>query len=61
MASLSRKFHLQQCCWELLEYLAFCGDRYPRLADLAAEVLFEQQAALPPVPVDPELEALMPY
>ena len=61
MASLSRKARLQQCCWELVEDLAFCRERYPRLAELAAQVLFEQQAAQPPVPVDPELEALLPF
>jgi len=61
MASLSRKARLQQCCWELLDDLAFCRERYPRLAELAAQVLFEQQAAAPAVPVDPELEALLPF
>ncbi len=29
MASLSRKARLQQCCWELLDDLAFCRERYP--------------------------------
>jgi hypothetical protein len=61
MASLSRKARLQQCCWELLEDLAFCRERYPRLAELAAEVLFEQQSAAPATPVDPALEALIPF
>ena len=61
MASLSRKSRLQQCCWELLDDLAFCSERYPRLAELAAQVLFEQQAAQPLVPVDPVLEALIPF
>jgi len=61
MASLSRKARLQQCCWELLEDLAFCSERYPRLAELAAQVLFEHQAAQPPVPVDPAWEALIPF
>ena len=60
MASLSRKARLQQCCWELLDDLAFCSERYPRLAELAAEVLFEQQSAAPAMPVDPALEALVP-
>ena len=36
MASLSRKARLQQCCWELLDDLAFCRERYSRLAELAA-------------------------
>ncbi len=61
MASLSRKARLQQCCWELLDDLAFCRERYPRLAELAAQVLFEQQSAQPLAPVDPALEALIPF
>lgn len=62
MASLSRKARLQQCCsWQVLDDLAFCRERYPRLAELAAQVLFEQQLAAPAVPVDPELEALLPF
>ena len=61
MASLSRKARLQQCCWELLDELAFCSERYPRLSELAAQVLFEQQAAQRPVPVDPALEAVLPF
>ena len=61
MASLSRKARLQQCCWELLEDLAFCRECYPRLSELAAQVLFEHQAAQPPVPGDPALEALIPF
>lgn len=60
MASLSRKARLQQCCWELLDDLAFCRERYPRLAELAAQVLFEQQLAQPLAPVDPALEGLIP-
>ncbi len=61
MASLSRKARLQQFSWELLDDLAFCSERYPRLAELAAQVLFEQQAAQPLVLVDPGLEALVPF
>jgi len=61
MASLSRKARLQQCCWELLDDLAFCSERYPRLAELAAQVLFERQSAAPARPVDPALEALIPF
>jgi len=38
-----------------------CSERYPRLAELAAQMLFEQQAARPLAPVDPALEALIPY
>ena len=61
MASLSRKARLQQWSWQLLDDLAFCRERYPRLSELAAQVLFEQQAAAPAMPVDPELEALLPF
>ena len=61
MASLSRKARLQQCCWELLDDLALCSERYPRLAELAAQLLFEQQAAQPLVVVDPALEGLIPF
>jgi hypothetical protein len=61
MASLSRKIRLHQSSWQLLEALAFCSARAPRLAALAAEVLFEQQCQRPPAPADPELEALLPW
>jgi len=61
MGSLSRKARLQQCCWELLDNLAFWRERYRRLAELAAQVLFEQQSAQPLVAVDPVLEALIPF
>jgi len=59
MASLSRKARLQQFSWQVLDDLAFCRERYSRLAELAAQLLFEQQVAAPAVPVDPELEALL--
>ena len=36
MASLSRKNQLQQVSWQVLEDLAFCSERYRRLAALAA-------------------------
>jgi hypothetical protein len=61
MASLSRKAQLQQFSWQVLEDLVFCGERWPRLAELAAQVLFEQQAAAPAMPVDPAIEALIPF
>ena len=61
MASLSRKIQLQQFSWQVVEDLAFCSARWPRLAELAAQVLFEQQAAAPAMPVDPAIEALIPF
>jgi hypothetical protein len=61
MASLSRKAQLQRFSWQALDDLVFCGERWPRLAELAAQVLFERQAAAPAMPVDPELEALIPF
>jgi hypothetical protein len=61
MALHSRKSALQQCSWQVLDDLSFCTQRYPRLAELAAQVLVERQCALPGVPVDPRLEALVPY
>ena len=59
MASLSRKAQLQQFSWQVLEDRAFCGERWSRLAELAAQVLFEQQATAPALPVDPAIEALI--
>ncbi len=61
MALLSRKSALKQYSWQVLDDLAFCTQRYPRLAELAAQVLFEQQCARPVAPVDPGLEALVPF
>ena len=61
IASLSRQARRQQSCWELVEDLAFCSERYPRLAELAALLLFEQQEGQPLAPVDPALEALIPF
>ncbi len=61
MAPLSRKAQLQQFSWQVLDDLALCSERYPRLAELAAQLLFEQQASQPLAPVDPALEALIPF
>jgi hypothetical protein len=61
MASLSRKSCLQQFSWQVLDDLVFCSERYPWLAELAAQLLFEQQAAQPLEPVNPVLEALIPF
>jgi len=41
--------------------MAFCSEGYPRLAELAAQVLFKQQCSQPGVPVDPGIEALVPF
>ena len=46
MAPRSRKARLQQYSWQVLDDLAFCTQRYPRLAELAAQVLVER----PPLP-----------
>ena len=61
MASLSHKSRLQQFSWQVLDDLALCSESYPCLAELAAQVLFEQQSAQPLVAVDPALEALIPF
>jgi hypothetical protein len=52
MASLSRMAQLQQFSRQVLEDLVFCGERWPQLAELPAQVLGEQQSQVPPVPVD---------
>jgi hypothetical protein len=61
MASLSRKARLQQFSWQVLDDLALCSERYPRLAELAAQLLFEQQSAAPAVALSPEVKALIPF
>ncbi len=61
MASLSRKIQLQQFSWQVLEDLAFCSVRWTRLSELEAQVLFEQQSAQPPVPIDRAWEALITF
>jgi len=59
MAALSHTSRLQQLSWQSLEELAFCS-RTPRLAALAAQVLFERQL-ITPATTDPRLEALIPF
>ncbi|MFN9934260.1 MAG: hypothetical protein ACK55R_15045 [Cyanobacteriota bacterium] len=61
MASLSRKARLQRFSWQSLHDLAFCSERYPRLSELAAQVLVEQQSANPALAADGALEVLMPF
>lgn len=61
MASLSRKIRLQRLSWQLLEDLAFCRGRWPRLSALAAQVLVDRQAVAPAMPVDPAMEGLLPF
>ncbi|MFM7512484.1 MAG: helix-turn-helix domain-containing protein [Cyanobium sp.] len=41
MAPLSRKAQLQQFSWQVLEDLAFCSGRWPRLAEQAAQVTLD--------------------
>ncbi len=53
MASLSRKARMQRYSWPLLEDLAFCSVLIPRLADLPAQVRFQEKSALPSAPVNP--------
>ena len=55
MASHSRKIQLQRLSAALLEALAFC-ERTPRQAELAAQVLFEQQLIAPAAPCPAWLE-----
>ena len=46
----------------LLALSEACADRsLPRLGELVDDVLFQLWCQLPPVPVDPELEKLLPY
>ncbi len=45
MAFRSRKSALQQCSWQVLDDLAFCTQRYPRLTELASQVV-EHQTSL---------------
>ena len=61
MASLSRKSRLQQFSWQVLDDMALCSESYPCLAELAAQVLFEPQAAAPAVALSPEVQALIPF
>jgi hypothetical protein len=61
MAPLSRKAQLQQFSWQVLEDLAFCSERYPRVAELAAQVLVEWQLAAPAAEADAQLLVLLPY
>ena len=59
MAALSHTIRLQQLSWQSLEDLAFCS-RTPRLAEVAAQLLFERQLHAPAA-TDPRLEALLPF
>ncbi|QPN70736.1 hypothetical protein [Synechococcus sp. CBW1108] len=45
----------------MLEDLDFGSARWSRVSELAAQVLFDQQAAAPAMPVDPVIEALIPF
>ena len=59
MAALSHTIRLQQLSWQSLEDLAFCS-RTPRLAEVAAQLLFERQLQAPAA-TDPRLAALLPF
>jgi hypothetical protein len=59
MAVLSYTIRLQQLSWQTLEDLAFCS-RTPRLAAVAAQLLFERQLQAPAA-TDPLLAALLPF
>lgn len=59
MAALSHTIRLQQLSWQTLEDLAFCS-RTPRLAEVAAQLLFERQLQAPAA-TDPRLAALLPF
>ena len=60
MAPSSRHHRFQRLSPEVLEALAFCS-RHPRVAEQAAQVLFEIQASAPAWPLEPEMMALLPY
>ena len=46
----------------LLALSEVCADRsLPRLGELVDEVLFQLWSQLPPAPVDPELEKIVPF
>jgi hypothetical protein len=60
MAPSSPRLRFQRLSPEVLEALAFCSS-HPRVAEQAAQALFEIQAAAPGWPQDPEIMALLPY
>jgi len=60
LAPSSRRQGLQHLSPEVLEALAFCG-RHPRVAEQAAQALFEIQLVMPGWSLDPEFMALLPY
>lgn len=43
---------LSDCC---------CFRSLPRLGELVDQILFERQAAQPPLPLDPEILEVLPY
>jgi hypothetical protein len=60
MVPSSRHHRFQRLSPEVLEALAFCSS-HPRVAEQAAQALFEIQAAAPGWPQDQEIMALLPY
>ena len=65
MASKFRRAALERHSSESLDRIStICQSAWvplPRLAELADQILFEPQAALPEPALDPELLALLPY
>jgi hypothetical protein len=60
MTPSSRLLRFQRLSPEVMEALAFCS-RHPRVAEQAAQALFEIQMAAPGWPLDTEIMALLPY
>ena len=60
MAPSHRLARFQRLSPEVLEALAFCSS-HPRVAEQAAQALFELQAAAPGFPKDSAVLALLPY
>ena len=65
MASKFRRAALERHSSESLDRIStICHSAWvplPRLAELAEQILFERQAALPERALDPEILALLPY
>ena len=60
MAPSSRRHRFQRLSPEVLEALAFCSS-HPRVAEQAAQALFDIQVAAPGWPLNREILALLSY